>query len=256
MLKLKTTIPKNTILWGLVALLVVAGIITLTISFRGAGATADDVSVVYTNAAATLEAQQLTLQAAEPTATPAFTLTPTITMTPFATLTGFIQTGLASPTTSLSSGGAVGCDNSVFVTDVTIPDGTQMTPGQAFTKTWRLQNNGTCPWTTAYKLSFVSGDAMGGNAVNLTRTVNPGESVDIAVPMTAPAAPGQARGDWRLVNASGQQFGTFVYVIINVGTTTGTSTTAAPTATTGAPSATPVTPSPTEDIPPTEENGG
>jgi len=242
MLKPGMTIPRNAILWGLVAFLVIAGIVALIASFGGGRSAEDDVNAIYTNAAATLEAQQLTLEASEPTATPTFTLTPTMTITPFDTPTVFIQSGLASPTTALG-GGATTCDNSVFVTDVTIPDGTQMTPGQTFTKTWRLQNNGTCPWTTAYQLVFVVGNAMGGNAVAISGTVNPGASADISVPMTAPTAPGEHRGDWRLVNANGQQFGTFVYVIINVGGA------ATPTATTGAPTATPVTEVPTQGTP-------
>jgi hypothetical protein len=228
MLKPKQTIPQNVILWGLVGLFVVVGIIALIASFSGGRSSEDDVNAIYTNAAATLEAQQLTLAASEPTATPTFTLTPTMTITPFDTPTVFIQSGLALPTTAFTGGGATGCDNSVFVADVTIPDGTQMTPGQTFTKTWRLQNNGTCPWTTAYQLVFVVGNAMGGNAVAISGTVNPGASADISVPMTAPTAPGEHRGDWRLANANGQQFGTFVYVIINVGAA------ATPTATTGA----------------------
>lgn len=34
------------------------------------------------------------------------------------------------------------CDQADFVQDVSIPDGTRMLPGQAFTKTWRLRNVG------------------------------------------------------------------------------------------------------------------
>jgi hypothetical protein len=247
MLKPKQTIPQNYILWGLVGLFVVVGIIALIASFGAGRTSADDVNAIYTNAAETLVAQQLTLEASEPTSTPTFTLTPTLTITPFETPTVFIQTGLASPTTAFG-GGATGCDNSVFVTDVTIPDGTQMTPGQTFTKTWRLQNNGTCPWTTAYQLVFVVGNAMGGNAVALTGTVNPGATADISVPMTAPTTAGEYRGDWRLANANGQQFGTFVYVIINVGS--------ASTPTTGAPTTAPTTQVPTEAVPTEDTNGG
>lgn len=248
MLKPKTTIPRNVMLWALVGLLVLAGVTALIVSFSRSGG-ADDVNVIYTNAAETLAAQQLTLEASEPTATPTFTFTPTITFTPFATTTLAALPGLASPTTSFSSGGgggAVGCDNSVFVTDVTIQDGTQMTPGQTFTKTWRLQNNGTCPWTNSYKLTFVSGNAMGGQAVAISGTVSPGASVDISVPMTAPTTAGEARGDWRLTNATGQQFGTFVYVIIRVGAVTGTAVT--PTATTSPATATPTTQVPIETV--------
>lgn len=240
MLKPRKTIPQNAVLWGLVALFVIAGIVALAAAFGGGRAAEDEVNAIYTNAAATLEAQQMTLEAGQPTetSTPQSTPTMTLTPTPFTTPTVLLQPLLASPTQAFTGGGAVGCDNSVFVTDVTIQDGTQMAPGQAFTKTWRLQNAGTCPWTTAYKLTFVFGNAMGGSAAAVSRNVNPGESVDISVPMTAPTTPGQARGEWRMVNANGQPFGQTVWVIINVGGATGTPATPTPTVTTGSSAAT------------------
>ncbi|MBL8050464.1 MAG: hypothetical protein JNM46_04525 [Anaerolineales bacterium] len=258
MLKPKTTQPNNLILWSIVGVLILAGIITLIISFSNANASENQVNAAYTSAAETLSAQQLTLQAASPTATPTLaTATPSLTPTLFVTNTLPV---LVSPTTSTGGttgggSGAVGCDNSVFVADVTIPDKTAMTPGQAFTKTWKLQNNGTCPWTTAYKATFVSGNAMGGNATALTITVQPGSSADISVAMIAPATAGTAIGYWRLSNANGTQFGTSFYVEIVVGGGSGpTATTGAATATTGAPASTATnTPEPTATLGTPEE---
>lgn len=37
-------------------------------------------------------------------------------------------------------------DKSIFLADVTIPDGTLVTPGAHFTKIWEVQNVGTVPW--------------------------------------------------------------------------------------------------------------
>src|SRR5690606_15189824 len=76
-----------------------------------------------------------------------------------------------------------GCtDLATFVQDVTIPDGTVVRPGQAFTKTWRLRNDGTCTWTTAYAIVFTGGNAMGGPAAQaLPVSVAPGGSVDISI---------------------------------------------------------------------------
>ncbi|HEY6074649.1 MAG TPA: NBR1-Ig-like domain-containing protein, partial [Anaerolineales bacterium] len=34
----------------------------------------------------------------------------------------------------------------VLIEDVTIPDGTQISRGKSFTKTWKFKNTGTCPW--------------------------------------------------------------------------------------------------------------
>src|SRR6476620_6570313 len=50
-------------------------------------------------------------------------------------------------------------DSAVFVEDVTYPDNTNLKVGEKFTKTWKLQNTGTCKWTN-YTVAFVSGDKM------------------------------------------------------------------------------------------------
>jgi hypothetical protein len=100
------------------------------------------------------------------------------------------------------------CDLAGFITDVTIPDGTIMTPGETFTKTWRLINNGSCAWTSGYSLYFFSGDQMGGpSSQQLTPSiVNPGQSVAISVNLTAPAAAGAYKGNWKIKNPSGDIF--------------------------------------------------
>ncbi len=109
------------------------------------------------------------------------------------------------------------CDNGHFVTDVTIPDGTNVTAGDTFTKTWRLKNTGTCSWTPSYAVVFVSGDAMSGPAVQaLSGNVNPGQTVDVSVSLTAPTGNGSYTGNWGLRNASGVIFARF-YVQIDVG---------------------------------------
>jgi hypothetical protein len=84
-----------------------------------------------------------------------------------------------------------------------------MTAGDAFTKTWRLKNIGSCTWTSGYKLVFDRGDAMGGPAeVQLTTgTVAPGQTVDVSVNLKAPAQTGTYQGYWKLRNASGVLFG-------------------------------------------------
>lgn len=100
------------------------------------------------------------------------------------------------------------CDWAKYVADVTVPDGTTFSGGTAFTKTWRLKNNGSCTWTTGYSLVFSSGEKMGGpDAVPLPTTVAPGQTVDISVNLTAPTVGGSYRGFWQLKNASGGLFG-------------------------------------------------
>ena len=109
-------------------------------------------------------------------------------------------------------------DLAIFVADVTIPDGTVIAPGAAFTKTWRLQNAGMSTWTTSYSLAFVSGEQMGGTTpVLITQSVAPGAQVDISVNMVAPVNPGTYQGYWKMKNASGSFFNESVYVLIKVG---------------------------------------
>ena len=99
------------------------------------------------------------------------------------------------------------CDWAMFIKDVTIPDGTQLSPGEVFTKVWRLQNRGTCTWTPDYDVVFYSGAQMSGAAMQIPGYVAPGQTVDVAVTLTAPSTPGRYTGYWILRNSSGALFG-------------------------------------------------
>jgi hypothetical protein len=96
-----------------------------------------------------------------------------------------------------------------FGADVTIPDGTKMSPGESFTKTWRLKNTGECTWDAGYDVVFDNGASMGGPASQqlTTGTVLPDASVDISIDMIAPGNTGTYRGDWKLRNPAGVIFG-------------------------------------------------
>lgn len=139
---------------------------------------------------ATFAAQTVEALLASPTSGAAGTATPGATLTPIPLPT---NTNLPAATATPV------CPQAQFITDVTIPDGTVMTPGQGFTKKWRLKNTGTCAWN-GYTLVFDSGDAMGGPASQPIGAVNPGQEVDIEVNLTAPAAAGNYRGYWRIVS--------------------------------------------------------
>ncbi len=216
---LKSLKSKPTVMWSLVAVLIFAGICTLFYAFSGgkgdAAATADsDINIIYTNAAATVNAQQMTLQAAV-TATPNLALlTPSATFAPLITTTGQ-PLSLITPTRPAPTSG---CDMSIYVSDVTVPDGTAMTAGQTFTKTWKVSNTGACTWTATYKLVFVAGEGMGGASTPIGKEVKPGESVDISVNLTAPSKSGELKGTWRLSNDKSAAFGDSLTVVIKIGT--------------------------------------
>lgn len=150
--------------------------------------------------------------------TEAATLTPpaTATLPPTATPANATATGqatAATPTnraTNAPTSQTRLCDQAApgVPIDVTVPDDTQMKPGENFTKTWRLQNTGTCTWTRAYSLAVFSGDAMNApTSVPMPSEVAPGASVDISVDLTAPATAGTYQGNWKLRNQDGAWFG-------------------------------------------------
>ena len=108
-------------------------------------------------------------------------------------------------------------DNSEFVTDVTVPDGTHFAPNTVFQKTWRVRNTGTCTWDATYRLTFISGDRMfGPRSAPLGETVQPGEEVDVSVTLIAPETAGTYQGQWQLFAPDATPFGTNVYVAIVV----------------------------------------
>jgi hypothetical protein len=214
------TKTRTILLWSGVAVLIIAGIVILSLAFGGSKNTpADDVNAIYTNAAATVLAQQQTLQVGTFVATPTPTLgLPTAASSPLPSPTQQ-QTPVLLPTIKPATGVAASCDNSVYVSDVTIPDGTTLVPGQSFTKTWKVSNTGTCAWTATYQLVFVSGDSMSGKATAIGKIVNPGESVDISIELISPAAAtASITGNWKLFNDKGLPFGTFLSVVIKSGT--------------------------------------
>jgi hypothetical protein len=175
---------------------------------------------IYTAAFNTLSVQQATqLALTPPTSTPSPIPLPTLAPPP--TLGAVIPFGSA---TTSAIGSTSGCDSSVYVNDVTIPDGTKMDPSNDFTKTWTVMNNGTCAWTTSYKLAFVSGVDMGGSAVPLALDVPVGQQAKISVDLTAPDSVGIYTGYWRLQNPQGQFFGDRISVEIKVTSGSGSDT--------------------------------
>ena len=99
-------------------------------------------------------------------------------------------------------------DLAEFVADVTVLDNEIMPPTFEFTKTWRLENSGSCTWTTGYSLVFVSGDQLGApDQVPLPTEVQPESTVDLTLQMTAPDVDGTYRSEWMLENEQGTQFG-------------------------------------------------
>ena len=108
-------------------------------------------------------------------------------------------------------------DNSEFVSDVTVPDGTHMAPDTVFKKTWRIRNTGDCAWDDSYRLTFLSGDRLSGpRSAPLGQKVEPGEEVDVSVVLITPPEAGTYQGQWQLFAPDGTPFGANVYVAIMI----------------------------------------
>ncbi|HOU43917.1 MAG TPA: NBR1-Ig-like domain-containing protein [Anaerolineaceae bacterium] len=152
-----------------------------------------------------LTVEYLLTQSAALTPKPPATQPPTLSPTnpaPSATLPP-LET--ATPTVASTP---IMCDRGTFIDDVTVPDGTQFSPGTTFIKTWRLKNNGSCTWTSGYKLVFINGNSMEGPAsVAFPASVAPQQTIDLSVTLKAPASDGTYEGFWMLENASGVRFG-------------------------------------------------
>jgi hypothetical protein len=160
----------------------------------------------------TAVAGTVTAQVPTETATPKFTQTYIPTETPVPTITETPTPSPIPPTTVMDTY----CDNSAFVTDVTVPDHTILAPGQVFEKTWTLRNTGICTWKPGYIITFVKGDMLKGSARSINQSVAPQEEVNVTVKLYAPNTPGDYTGVWRLANGKGEGFGEFVSVIISV----------------------------------------
>jgi hypothetical protein len=186
------------------SILILAAVLLVSIACSFPLVSANNENDVADAVAATVQAALEQTQAAA-TYTPLPTLTPYPTYTPVSQRPNYPQ-----PTYAPQN-----CNQATFVSE-TIPDNTVYQPGDEFTKSWRLKNTGTCTWNPNYSFVFYSGDRMSGAKVtDLDEYVEPGESIDLLVDLTAPSDPDTYTGYWRLEDDGGTSFYQ-VYVTIKV----------------------------------------
>ncbi|MCE7984074.1 MAG: hypothetical protein DYG89_23110 [Caldilinea sp. CFX5] len=90
------------------------------------------------------------------------------------------------------------------------------TPNQSLNKMWELRNTGSTTWGSGYQLVFLGGDQMGApKSVNVPTTA-PNSTVQLTVPIVAPAQPGTYRGNWQLRNPQGTYFGEKIWVQLTI----------------------------------------
>ncbi len=188
-----------------------------------------------TMVAALFQTQTALAPSATNTALPTATALPTSTAltTLLSTPTTFIQqpvyiaatptpTGTYYTATPLASSLAVGCNNLRLINSYTDPAGPFL-PGQDFTQSWKVENNGTCDWMYVYSVVFASGDKLGeGSAVRLGNKIPPGKWTTLSVVLHAPNKSGTYKASWRLSDGAGTAFGAVLPVSITVNAPTKT----------------------------------
>ncbi len=144
---------------------------------------------------------------------------------------------LATPTPTIAPT-AQPLEDLKYVADTSMPDGSEVPAGSAFTKSWLVINPCDTPWTNSWALQLVSGKAFGARRIPLPAT--PGcHTANILATMTAPRRTGAYTSVWQLRDPSGRSVGEKLTLVVRVVSGTGPS-----------PSPTPL-PSPTVAAPPT-----
>lgn len=121
--------------------------------------------------------------------------------------------------TAVASPSADPQDASVFVSE-TIDDGALMRPGERFTKTWTIRNDGTILWESRYltRLGIASGSGLITTPARVPiATTEPGAAVTIAVPCVAHFVEGVSRASFKMTDEEGRlYFPTRYYVGLQV----------------------------------------
>ena len=162
---------------------------------------------VYTQAAQTVQAQLTRIADQQGTATPSPTNTTSPTPVATATLAAQSPSNTSLPSSTPASSCSLRAD---YVVDITIPDGTELKPGEEFTKTWQLINSGTCTWSKDYRVIFSTGTNMAAATeypISTVVDVNAGAIINISIPMKAPETPGEYTAYYKLKAANGTVFG-------------------------------------------------
>lgn len=137
----------------------------------------------------------LLLASCAPVPTPTATNTPVVL--PTATLS---PTPEPLPTETATPACEVGA---VLLEDVTYPDNTLLPAGEKFTKTWKLQNTGNCPWT-GYTVAFAFGDKMEAPDSVPVPEIEAKATVNVSVDLVAPLDDGTYTGNFELRDAEGK----------------------------------------------------
>jgi heat shock protein HslJ len=145
-------------------------------------------------------------------------LTSTSTPVPESPTSTPVPAATATPTNTCVDGMTLVQHLSFDNQDVAQPPA--LLPGRPFTKSWRIQNTGTCLWDPGYSVVYVDGNHtaadMSGTDIVIHGQTAPLETYDIEVKLLAPREPGTYQGFWQMHNAASVYFGDRLPVAIAV----------------------------------------
>jgi len=107
-------------------------------------------------------------------------------------------------------------NNLLFVNDVTIPDGTLVSPGDRLDKRWLLKNAGTCNWNEAYQVQLIARPSMEVDSIQKLFPARSGTEFEIRMVFIAPEESGTYRSAWQAYDPNGNPFGDPFYIEIVV----------------------------------------
>jgi hypothetical protein len=111
---------------------------------------------------------------------------------------------------------AYGCNNLAFITDVNYPSGTVVQPRDNITKTWKVQNTGTCNWQYVFRLTQIGGTDFDAPSVNLGKVVTVNDWANVSINLDVPRKAGTYSAYWRMEDGDGHLFGSTLGITITV----------------------------------------
>jgi len=135
-------------------------------------------------------------------------LAPAVTLAPSQTQPA-VATIAAAPTEVCVNGAS-------FIEDLTVPDGTSVSPGERLDKRWAVQNSGSCDWGPGYRLVQLDSGSFVGRQESALYPARAGENAVWQVELVAPEEPGEYLASWQARAPNGELFGEQVFVLIEV----------------------------------------
>ena len=99
-------------------------------------------------------------------------------------------------------------DSTLFIKDVTIPDGTSIPINTRYEKIWRVKNTGTVIWKNRYlkRVTPASDLVCASPAMVPIPETLPGQTINISVTFMTPHLPGSCRTDWKTSDKRGNLY--------------------------------------------------